>query len=151
MQREIILLIHEQSHFGWRNTEHLIQREYWFLSMHSKIQQVVNNCICCLLAEKKRGKIENLLQPLPKEDRPLDTYHADHLGSIASTKKSYAHLFEVIDAFAKYIWLYPTRSTTADEVIARLRKQAVTFGNPRILDRDGSWSSIHIQRLQTIL
>lgn len=30
MQSEVILQVHEQSHFGWRNTEYQIRAEYWF-------------------------------------------------------------------------------------------------------------------------
>lgn len=66
MQKEIIL--QAQGHFGWRNIEYLIRREYWFPVMRSKIQQVIGSCIHYLLAEKKRGKAEGLLHPLHKED-----------------------------------------------------------------------------------
>ncbi|GFT93483.1 transposon Ty3-I Gag-Pol polyprotein [Trichonephila clavipes] len=36
----------------------------------------------------------------------------------------------VIDAFSKFTWLYPTRSTDAAEVINRLENQRHVFGNP---------------------
>ncbi|GFV16158.1 transposon Tf2-9 polyprotein [Trichonephila clavipes] len=45
----------------------------------------------------------------------------------------------VIDAFSKFTWLYPTRSTNAAEVINRLENQRHTFGNPaRIITDKGS-------------
>ncbi|GFY57062.1 transposon Ty3-I Gag-Pol polyprotein [Trichonephila inaurata madagascariensis] len=37
---------------------------------------------------------------------------------------------DVIDAFSKFTWLYPTRSTYAAEAINRLEKQTHVFGNP---------------------
>ncbi|GFY21726.1 hypothetical protein TNCV_1168701 [Trichonephila clavipes] len=45
----------------------------------------------------------------------------------------------VIDAFSKFTWLYPTRSTDAAEVINRLENQRHVFGNPaRIITDKGS-------------
>jgi len=143
MQQEVILRAHERGHFGWRNTEYLLQQEYWFPRMRHKIQQVVNNCVRCLLADKKYGKNEGLLKPLDKGDQPLETYHIDHLGPIPSTKKSYAHILVVVDAFTKFTWLYPTKSTTTEEMLSRLKKQAIIFGNPKriISDRGTAFTS----------
>ncbi|KAG5316059.1 SETMR methyltransferase, partial [Pseudoatta argentina] len=41
--------------------------------MKHKVQQVINNCVHCLLIQKKSGKAEGLLQPLDKGDLPLET------------------------------------------------------------------------------
>lgn len=74
---------------------------------------------------------------------PLDTFHIDYLGPLPSTKKSYAYIFAVIDAFSKFIWLYATNSTGATEVINRLKKQSSAFGNLRriISDRGSAFTS----------
>ncbi|GFT61874.1 transposon Tf2-9 polyprotein [Trichonephila clavipes] len=46
---------------------------------------------------------------------------------------------KLIDAFSKFTWLYPTRSTDAAEVINRLENQRHVFGNPaRIITDKGS-------------
>ncbi|GFW87733.1 transposon Ty3-I Gag-Pol polyprotein [Trichonephila clavipes] len=74
-----------------------------------------------------------------KNDLPLHTFHLDHLGPPATTSKKYKHVFAVIDAFSKFTWLYPTRSTDAAEVINRLENQRHVFGNPaRIITDKGS-------------
>lgn len=79
--------------------------------------------------------------------RPLDTFHIDHLGPLASTKKNYKHIFVVVDAFSKFTWLYTTKSTGTAEVIDHLKKQAIIFGNPRriISDRGTSFTSSDFQ------
>lgn len=143
MQQEIVIRTHERGHFGWRNTQYLMEQEYWFPQMRNKIQETIKNCIHCLLAERKQGKTEGWLQPIDKNNLPLDTYHLDHLGPIPATKKSYAHILVVVDAFSKFVWLYPTRSTTSEEVIQRLEKQATIFGNPKriISDRGTAFTS----------
>ncbi|KAG5327796.1 POL3 protein, partial [Pseudoatta argentina] len=111
-------------------TQIIESREFWFSEMRKKIDKVIKNCITCILAERKHGKQEGFLRNIPKNAIPLETYHIDHLGPIPSTQKSYAHILVVVDAFTKFTWLYPTKSTSAEEVINRLSKQAVIFGNP---------------------
>lgn len=110
-----------------------MRQEYWFPKMRTKIRQTIRNCVRCLLAERKQSKAEGWLRPLDKDDRPLETYY---LGPIPSTKKSYAHILVVVDGFSKFVWLYPTKLTTTEEVILRLKKQATIFGNPRCIVSD---------------
>lgn len=42
MQAEVILQVHERSHFGWRNTEYQIRAEYWFPDLRARVQQIVS-------------------------------------------------------------------------------------------------------------
>lgn len=74
---------------------------------------------------------------------PLDIFHIDHLDPLPSTKKSYVHVFVVVEAFSKFMWLYVTKSTSAAEMIGRLKKQSSVFGNPRriISDRGSAFTS----------
>ena len=143
MQNEVIQQAHEKGHFGWRKTEHAIQQDFWFPGLRGKIEKFINNCVKCILAEKKQGKREGLLNPIQKGTRPLDTYHVGHLDPIISTRKNYNHLFVVVDSFTKFCWIYPTKTTNAIEVIDRLRKQATIFGNPRriVSDRGSAFTS----------
>jgi len=59
------------------------------------------------------------------------------------TKKMYNHKLVIVDAFSKYVWLYPTRSTGVEEVHNCLGRQAVNFSNPfRIVsDRGAAFTS----------
>lgn len=143
MQAQIIRKAHERGHFATSKTEALIKKDYWIPGLRSKVETIVRNCIACILAERKQGKQEGLLNPIEKGSVPLDTFHIDHLGPLMSTKKCYVHIFAVIDAFSKFVWLYATKSTSAAEVIDRLRKQSTIFGNPRriISDRGSAFTS----------
>lgn len=116
MQYDIIRQAHEQGHLDCRKTEYLIRKDFWFQNMKTKIQNFIENCVKCILADRNQGKGEGFLQLIDKGCFPLDTYHLDYLGPIPSTKKNYKHIFVVVDAFAKFVWLYPTTSTTSDEV-----------------------------------
>lgn len=116
-----------------------------------KIETVIANCVLCILGNKKAGKQEGFLNPLIKNDSPLHTYHMDHLGPLDSTNKNYNHILAVIDSFTKFIWLYPTKSTTSKEVVAKMKLQSQVFGNPSciITDRGTAFSSAEFQEYCT--
>ena len=130
MQDEIIKSAHEQGHFSVRKTEDLINKEYYIHKAREKIEKIIRNCVPCILANRKQGKKEGFLHPLHKESTPLHTYHIDHIGPLESTNKNYKHILVVIDAFTKFVWLYPTKSTTTKEVIQKLDAQKKIFGSP---------------------
>lgn len=135
MQSQMIRQAHEMGHFSVAKTEAISRSDYWIPNAKTKIM--------CILAERKRGKQEGFLNPIAKGEVPLDTYHIDHLGPLPSTKKNYRYIFVVIDSFSKFVWLYTTKTTGASEVLDKLRKQALVFGNPRriISDRGSAFTS----------
>ncbi|GFW08683.1 transposon Tf2-9 polyprotein [Trichonephila clavipes] len=143
MQVDVIKKAHSFGHFAATKTEELVKRDYYFPNMRKCIENVIKNCVECILVNKKRGKGEGFLNSIPKEDLPLSTYHVDFIGPLPTTNKNYNHIFTVIDAFTKFTWLYPTKSTTAQEVIERLKLQQKTFGNPSrgISDKGGAFRS----------
>jgi len=55
----------------------------------------------------------------------------------------YKYLFIVVDGFSKFVWIYPTKTTNAREVIDRLKSQQKIFGNPQriISDRGTAFTS----------
>lgn len=143
MQSQIIRRAHEQGHFGIVKTEALVRKDFWISNLHPKVESILRNCISCILTERKHRKAECLLSPIDNGDAPLDTFHIDFLGPLQSTKKSYVHIFVVVEAFSKFVWLYATRSTSAAEAVERLRRQSHTFGNPRriVSDRGAAFTS----------
>lgn len=143
MQIEVVRKCHSLGHFSIAKTEDVVKRDFYFPNMKKCIANVVNNCIECILVNKKRGKGEGFLNPIPKEDIPLSTYHIDFVGPLPSTNKSYNHIFTVIDAFSKFAWLYPVKSTSSHDAIQKLRQQQAVFGNPAriISDRGTAFTS----------
>jgi len=109
------------------------------------VEKFIVNCIPCILANRKQGKLEDRLHSLSKGDVPLHTYHTDHLGGsfLESTSKNYNHILVVIDSFIKFVWLYPTKNTTSLEMIKKLTLQQQIFGNPACIvsDRGTAFSS----------
>ncbi|XP_035894836.1 uncharacterized protein LOC118515170 [Anopheles stephensi] len=143
LQGEIIRRAHENGHFGVRKLEDMISRDYYIPNLSEKIKRKIECCVKCLIAERKRGKIDGMLYPIEKGEVPFDTYHVDHVGPMAVTDKMYKYIFVVVDAFTKYTWIYPTKTTASNEVIQRLRNQSEMFGNPRriVSDKGSAFTS----------
>ena len=99
MEVEIVRRAHEQGYFEVKKTMERLREEYYIPNVEENINDCINNCVECILSEKKRGKAESHLQPIPKGDVPLDTFHMDHLGPMPSTRKSYNYILTIIDAF----------------------------------------------------
>ena len=143
MQIDLIKRAHERGHFSKKATEKLIKQEYFIPDLQKKIDKVISNCIPCILSNKKQGKKEGFLHPLSKHEIPFHTYHVDYLGPLETTSKKYHYILAVIDRFTKFVWLYPTKSTTTKEVTDKLNVQKNVFGNPKqiISDRGTAFTS----------
>ncbi|GFW69072.1 transposon Tf2-9 polyprotein [Trichonephila clavipes] len=116
MQGEIVLHAHAQRHFASKKTESIVSQEFYIPRLTKIVQDVITNCVSCILSSRKAGKQEGFLHPIPKGDQPLDCYHCDFLGPLPSTKNCYKHLFTVIDSFSKFVWIYPVKSTSTKEL-----------------------------------
>ncbi|GFU10811.1 transposon Tf2-6 polyprotein [Trichonephila clavipes] len=119
MQTELIKLAHEKGHFSSAKTEEIVKREFFIPNLSKQVQNVIINCVSCILANK------NFIGPLP------------------STNKRYQHILTIIDAFTKFTWLYPVKSTTLEDALDKLKLQQKTFGNPKsiITDRGSPFNS----------
>ncbi|GFX78836.1 transposon Tf2-9 polyprotein [Trichonephila clavipes] len=121
MQAELIKLIHENGHFSVGKTEEIVKQEFFIPNLTNVVKKVIVNCVPCILANKKTGKKEGFLNPISKESIPLSTYHVDFIGPLPSTNKSYQHIFTVVDAFTKFIWLYPVKTVSAESALEKLK------------------------------
>ncbi|GFS83671.1 transposon Tf2-9 polyprotein [Trichonephila clavipes] len=66
MQTEIIKRAHDKGHFAVVKTEQIITLDYYFPKFTSKVQNILANCVHCILVNRKRGKQEGFLNPIPK-------------------------------------------------------------------------------------
>lgn len=143
MELEIIKRAHENGHFAKKKTMELIGKEYYISQLGKKVEDFISTCIPCLLASRKSGKQEGFLNPIEKGDIPLDTLHLDHIGPMTETRKQYNYILTVVDGFTKFVWLFPTKTTSAQEVLNKMSIHQGTFGNPRriITDRGSAFTS----------
>lgn len=55
----------------------VINNQFFILDLQKRVERCINGCVRCLLSERKRGKAEGWLNPIPKGDIPLDTWSVD--------------------------------------------------------------------------
>lgn len=100
------------------------------------MERFIQNCVPCILINRKQGKQEGFLNTIDKGDLPLHTWHINFLGPLTNTPRGYKHILVIIDAFTKFCWLFPTRSTTSKEVVDKMNILQATFGNSTRLISD---------------
>lgn len=135
----IIRIYHdEMGHVGVEKTAKGILGHYWFPCLKQKVREHINNCVTCLQFSLSNNHLEGELQIIDKGTRPFETLHIDHFGPL-ETSKGYKHILIIIDAFTKYVWLMPTKTTNTREVEKCLLSLFNIFGFPqRIVSDRGS-------------
>ena len=90
---------------------------------------------------------ERNLHPIPKEPTPFDIVHVDHFGPLPCLKSKRKLILVVVDAFTKFVKLYPVNSTSTREVIASLKKYFEYYRRPRrlISDRGTCFTSLEFE------
>jgi transposase InsO family protein len=133
----------DSGHLGFDKTYDLVSSQYWFKGMRLFVRKYVNNCLNCLYFKLPGGKRPGSLHPIPKTPVPFHTVHIDHLGPFVKTKEGNTQLFLIIDAFTKFILLYPVKSTKSKLAIKCLQDMIKVFGVPRriICDHGRSFTS----------
>ncbi|XP_041787284.1 uncharacterized protein K02A2.6-like [Anopheles merus] len=139
MEKQIISDIHSEGHFGLCKTMHAIKQRYFIPHLERKVKLILNSCVKCIIHNKKLGRKEGFLHPIDKGDQPLQTLHLDHVGPMDATGKQYKYVLTVVDGFSKFVWLYPTKTTGAEETLRKLECWSIIFGYPaRIVTDRGS-------------
>jgi hypothetical protein len=139
METEIIQKAHSNGHFSKKKTIEFINKDYFIKNINKRVEDFILTCIPCLLACRKEGRQEGFLHAINKGEVPLHTIHLYHIDPMMETKKQYNYILTMVDAFTKFVWIFPTRSTTSREVIDKLHIHQQHFGNPsRIITDRGT-------------
>lgn len=143
MQKQLIQEVHNNGHFGSQKTIHTLTQKYWIPQVEMKVKQVIGNCVKCILYNKKLGLKEGYLHPIEKGDKPLHTLHIDHVGPMDATSKQYRYILTMVDGFSKFVWLYPTKTTSAEETLRKIEEWSSVFGNPErvVTDRGAAFTA----------
>lgn len=138
MINNIIRVYHDDmAHCGFEKTFRGIYDSYWFPSMRKRIRDYLENCVTCLFANPSSNRFEGQCQtdnPFPTF--PLELIHVDHFGPLQESLIGFKYIFAVIDAFTRYTWLFPTKTTNTREVCDRLDFLFNIFGKSVTLVSD---------------
>lgn len=137
MELQLVQSVHEKiGHFGSFKCLEKLKLNYWFPSMRAKVDSYVKNCIKCIVYSAPNRASEQTLHSIPKKPIPFDTIHIDHFGPLPSVNSKQKHLLVVIDAFTKFVKVYPATSTSTKEVCRTLEKYFEFYSRPARLISD---------------
>jgi hypothetical protein len=104
---------------------------YTFPNLELKVRTFIRKCPLCQLTSQ--------IKPLVKVKRfttaalyPFQVICADHIGPLPKDEEGYQHILVVICAFSRWIELFPTKTTTAEETARCIHQH---FGRRETADR----------------
>lgn len=135
MEAHVLNKYHDQmGHLVAEKTCNNIEKSYWFPDMKPKVKNYITNCLKCISFSPVEGKKEEYLHCIPKGQRPFEVYHIDHYGSIDKDRLAKRYILVVIDAFMKFLKLYPIKATL--EVINQSQIHFCNYSRPRVIISD---------------
>jgi len=126
----------EMAYCGDEKTVQGIRANYWFPSIRKKVNDHISNCLTCISANASTHTREGNIQIVEETKEPLNTLYVDHFGLLQETEDGYKHILVVVDAFTRFTWLYPTKTTSSKEAIRHLKSLFNVFGNVKNLVSD---------------
>ena len=154
LRKAIIREMHDPpyaGHRGYRSTEHLIQRLYWWPNMHQEIVEYVSSCPGCQANKSLSQKPAGIAKPMPTPTQPWERFSMDWMTDLPVTKRGFDAILVVVDYLTKYAHFVPCRKTdTSFDVASTLRREVVRLhGVPEgiVSDRDPKLLSNFMQDL----
>lgn len=144
MENNVIIASHnEVGHQATHKTVEYINRVYWFPDMRNKVQAVIDTCFKCLTFSTVKNRVEGKLHPPDKGCLPFETIHIDYFGPLQKSRSRQKYVFEVIDAFSKFVKFYATPSADSASAIKALRSYFDHYSKPKkiISDRGTAFTS----------
>ena len=127
-QRQLLEDLHT-AHPGIVRMKNLARSYLWWPGLDADIEGKVKSCEVCQL--HRAAPAAAPLHPWEWPEKPWSRIHIDHAGPFMG------QLFLiVIDAYSKWIEVYPTSSTSATATIEILRRAFATHGLPEMVVSD---------------
>ena len=110
---DVIQTFHEQyGHFGVSKIFSLIRRYFFFPKMRVRIERIVKSCDLCQKSKFPNRALSGEMHSVIAE-KPGDLVTVDYYGPLPQSRSRVAYIFVVIDAFSKFVKLYPLRRAQA--------------------------------------
>ena len=119
---DMIKELHD-GHMGSSKMKELARSYVWWPNMDRDLEEVSKTCIDCLNARPAPPRAE--LHPWEWPSKPWHRIHIDYAGPIDGK-----YFLVVVDAYSKWVEIFPTTSTTTKETVACLQHAFALFGLP---------------------
>ena len=81
---------------------------------------------------------------------PFEDLHLDHIAPLRPDAKGHTFILVIIDAFSRWVELYPTTTTTAVETASCIFQHFGRFGNPDVVHTDRG-TAFHNEIIEELL
>ena len=116
-------------HMGASKTYANAKRFYYWPGMFDWICALTADCITCRNNKPKpKHRNEVPLEEWQNDTIPFRTVHIDHKGPLHPPSNRNLHCLLVIDAFSRFLMVYPVTNTSAQATIAAVEKWIHSFG-----------------------
>ena len=106
--------------------------------MRSDVKEFVKTCPCC----QKMKTIKPIIHTLPytlASYYPMQRIFIDAIGPInVDNQVEFKHIFVIIDAFSRYVRLFPIKSINSDEALKAFYNWIADFGCPSEIVSDNA-------------
>ena len=124
-------------HTGATKTYANAKRCYYWPGCFDWICALTADCLTCHNNKpKQKHRNEVPLEEWHNETVPFRTIHLDHKGPIHTTSASNVHFLLIVDAFSRFLMVYPVRNTTTLAANTAFEKWIVFFGIPQSIIHD---------------
>ena len=133
-------------HMGATKTYANAKRFYYWPGMFDWICALTADCLTCQNNKPKpKHRNEVPLEEWQNETVPFRTIHIDHKGPIHPTSAGNVHCLLIVDAFSRFLMVYPVRNTTALATITAVEKWILSFGIPQSIIHDRGTAFINTE------
>ena len=134
LTNEIISLMHRDGFAGHQSKERtakMVKESYSWPGLTSQVHKYVQSCETC-----QNFNIPNKTNEIgeyPDSEQPFRVVAFDFCGPFGKKKKSHKYILVIVDVCSRFVFLVPTYSTEADEVMRAFRDHVITLcGVPSI-------------------
>ena len=122
------------------------KRFYYWPGKYDWICALTAHCLTCQNNKPKpKHRNEVPLEEWQNETVPFRTIHIDHKGPIHPTSPNNDQYLLIVDAFSRFLMVYPVRNITALATITAVEKWILSFGIPQSIIHDGSTAFINTE------
>ena len=124
-------------HMGAAKTYNNAKPFYYWPGMFDWICALTADCLTCQNHKPKpKHRNEVPLEEWQNETVPFRTIHIDHKGPLHPPSNRNLHCLLVIDAFSRFLMVYPVTNTGAQAAISAVEKWIHSFGIPQSIVHD---------------
>jgi transposase InsO family protein len=124
-------------HLGVRKTICKIRHSFIWKGMDNDIATRVKACMVCGLSKPARNTHYGMLSS-EVASRPMEKLFIDFVGKFPRSKSGHAYALVCVDAFTKFVWIFPVREASTATTIRALNTIFASFGLPEVLVSDNA-------------